>query len=121
MRNRYLFILNSNSTGMKFLFELFNESDDPRYYKFTIQAPPEMTYGEYDWILVRCALEYELEFSHNLIDSRLKVTDDEGVTSSWILRDLSPETGLLEFRPDESRFQYDILDIDNSRVDVIVE
>ena len=106
---------------MKFLFELLNESDDPRYYRFTIQAPPEMTYGEYDWLLVRCTLEYELDFSHNLIDSRIKVKDREGNVSSWILRDLSPETGLLEFRPDEDRPQYDVLDIDDDRIDVIVD
>lgn len=119
MRNRYLLILNSNYTGTKFLFELLNTTDDPNYYKFAMDSeslPEGFYYGEYDFFLIRCELPYEIEFSHNLIDSRLIVTDKEGNVTSWALRDLPCESGILSFEPNSKESPYEVLDIDNDKI-----
>lgn len=120
MHNRYLFLLNNNFTGEKFLFELFNISDDPRYYRFDIEIPDAMKYGEYDWFLLHCELKYEFEFSRNIIDSKITVTDRDGAESTWALRDLYAESGILSYEPDSEDYPYESLDIDNDRVDVTV-
>lgn len=122
MRNRYLFLLNNNWTGEKFLFELFNLSCDPRYYEFDIQVPDEMEYGEYDYFLLHCELPYELEFSNNLIDSRITVMSKEGERSSWFIRDLSAESGMLSYEP-AGGFgpRYDKFDVDSDRINVAVQ
>lgn len=118
MRNRYLLILNNNYTGQKFLFETFNITTDPNYYKFNLEIPAElqMPYGEYDYFLIRCELNYDIKFSHNLIDSELTVTDLEGNNSTWKLRDLPCETGILSFEPDRKDGKYEYLDIDNDKI-----
>lgn len=123
MRNRYLFLLNNNYTGQKFLFELFNISSDPNYYQFQLEIPDDfgMPYGEYDWFLIRCELHYDIEFSHNLIDSKLTVTDRDGNDSTWRLRDLPCESGMLDFRPDDKDGRYEYLDIDNDKIVVEIQ
>ena len=123
MRNRYLLILNSNYYGKKFLFELFNQSCDPDCYRFSLQIPLDygMPYGEYDYFLIRCELPYEIEFSDNLADSRLKVTDHGGDVSEWTLRDLPCETGILSFMPDENNGRYEYIDIDSGNIMIDVE
>lgn len=123
MRNRYLLFLSSNYYGKKFMFELFNTSENPDYYKFTIQIPLDygMPYGEYDYFLIRCELPYDVQFSQNLIDTRLTVTDYNDNVSTWTLRDLPCDSGILKFEPDENNGTYEYIDIDNSRVVIDVE
>lgn len=119
MRNRYLLILNNNYNGMKFLFELLNTTDNPNFYKFDISSemiPEEMVYGEYDFFLIRCELPYEIEFCANLIDSKLTVTDFGGEVSTWALRDLPCESGILSFEPDSKSSPYEKLEPDTDSV-----
>lgn len=115
--------LSSNYYGKKFMFELFNTSENPDYYRFTIQIPLDygMPYGEYDYFLIRCELPYEVQFSQNLIDTRLTVTDFDNKVSTWTLRDLPCDSGILKFEPDENNGAYEYIDIDNGRVVIDVE
>ena len=121
MRNRYLLILNNNYTGFKFVFELLNTTDDPNFYKFEIDSsalPENFYYGEYDFYLIRCELEYDITFSKNLIDSQIKVVDVEGNTHSFLLRDLPCESGILSFEPNSKESPYEKIDTDNDYVTV---
>jgi hypothetical protein len=123
MRNRYLLFLSSNYYSKKFVFELINTSDNPDYYKFRLDLPLDygMPYGEYDYFLIRCELPYEVQFSQNLIDSKLTVTDFDGNASTFALRDLPCESGILRFEPDECDKRYEYIDIDNSRIVIDVD
>lgn len=123
MRNRYLLFLSSNYYGKKFMFELFNTSCDPDYYRFTLEIPLDygMPYGEYDYFLIRCELPYTVEFSDNLIDTRLTVTDTSDNVSTFALRDLPCESGILKFEPDDKDGRYEYMDVDNGRIVIDVE
>lgn len=123
MRNRYLLFLSSNYYGKKFMFELFNQSCDPDCYRFPLQIPLDygMPYGEYDYFLIRCELPYKVEFSNNLIDTRLTVTDYEGKTSTFTLRDLPCESGILRFVPDEKDGRVEYMDVENGNILIDVE
>lgn len=118
MKNRYILLLNSNFDHEKYLFEVLNESCDPGFYRFRLEVPETMRYGEYDWLLFRCSLPYDIVFSHNLIDSLVTVVTADGTESTWTLRDLRPESGILQYRPDDESPVYDQFDIDDDRVDI---
>lgn len=100
MRNRYLLLLSNNYSNQKWCLELFNMSSDDSMYifdNFGEMMPSEFPYGVYDYCLIRCAIPYEITFKPILLDSIIHVTEGD-----FMLKDLSPETGMLEFKPDES-------------------
>lgn len=100
MRNRYLLLISNNYSNQKWCFELFNSSCDDSMYifeDFGEIVPDDFPFGVYDYCLIRCAIPYEVEFKPILLDSIIHVMEGD-----FRLKDLSPETGMLEFKPDES-------------------
>lgn len=98
MRNRYLLFLQNNYSGERWVFEVLNVSGDPDYYRFEgfeQVIPADFKYGTYDFALVHCSIPYSVEFKPCLLDT--VITAEE---KSFTLRELRPETGLFEFRPD---------------------
>ena len=99
--NRYLLFLNNNYSNEKYCIELENVSCEPDKYVFEDvdkALPADFPYGVYDYALVRCAGPYEVVFMPCLLDTVIKA---DGV--SFCIRRLRPETGMLEFRPDDER------------------
>lgn len=104
MRARYLLLLSNNYSNKKWCVELRNTSCDPREYVFDCTGeamPDDLEYGVYDYALLHCAIPYDVEFARVLLDSVVKTQQGE-----FALRDLRPETGMLEFRPDAERGPY---------------
>lgn len=113
MRNRYLLLLNNNYSNKKWCIELFNSSCDPREYvfdNFGDMVPEYFEYGVYDYALLHCSIPYEVEFSPVLLDSRIITSD-----GTFTLRQLSPETGMLEFRPSDDPHGFDTCERINVR------
>jgi hypothetical protein len=64
---------------------------------FGEMVPDTFPFGLYDYALLHCSIPYEVEFKPILLDSIIHVEEGD-----FMLRDLSPETGMLEFKPDEN-------------------
>lgn len=108
MKNRYLLLLSNNYSNKKWCFELFNRSCDNSMYIFEDFGqiiPDDFDYGLYDYALLHCAIPYEVEFNSVLLDSVIHTLGGD-----FLLRDLSPETGMLEFKPDENGSPYGVCD-----------
>lgn len=100
MRNRYLLLLSNNYSNQKWCLEVFNTSCDDSMYifdNFGEMLPDDFPFGVYDYCLVHCSIPYDVEFKPLLLDTEITA---DGQT--FKLKDLSPETGMLEFKPDES-------------------
>ncbi len=98
MRNRYLLFLQNNYSNERWMFEVFNTSEDPGCYVFSgfgDVIPQDFKYGTYDFALVHCSIPYEVEYRPCLLDT---VITADG--KPFVLRELRPETGMIEFRPD---------------------
>lgn len=104
MRNRYLLFLQNNFSNEQFCFEVFNASCDPEMYvfeDFNNTIPYDFKYGCYDYALLHCSIPYGIEWHPCLLDTRIILHDDLTDTDKvFTLRDLKPDTGMLEFRPD---------------------
>ena len=108
MRNRYLLFLYNNYSNEKYCLELFNVSCDPDRYvfeDFDKSLPADFPYGVYDYALVHCSIPYSVDLRPILLDTVITVNDEQGEKTDFALRQLSPETGLLEFRPDAANGQ----------------
>lgn len=104
MRNRYLLFLSNNYSNKKWCFELNNTCCDGTQYifeDFGQIVPDDFDYGVYDYALLRCAIPYEITYNSILLDTVITAGG-----SSFTLRQLSPETGMLEFKPDEGGSPY---------------
>lgn len=100
MRNRYLLLLSNNYSNQKWCLEVFNTSCDDSMYifdNFGEMLPDDFPFGVYDYCLIHCSIPYDVEFKPILLDSIIHVTEGD-----FKLKDLSPETGMLEFKPDEN-------------------
>lgn len=98
MRNRYLLFLYNNYSNQKYCFEVFNSACGPDKYvfeDFDKVIPADLPYGTYDYALLHCSIPYLLVLRPTMLDSEIIVED-----GTFTLRQLRPETGLLEFRPD---------------------
>lgn len=98
MRNRYLLFLQNNFSGEQFCFEVYNASCDPNYYRFedfNNTLPADFKYGCYDYALLHCSIPYLIDFKPCLLDTVITADD-----KNFVLRELRPETGLFEFRPE---------------------
>lgn len=104
MRNRYLLFLANNYSGEKFCFEVFNASCEPNYYRFEDFdeiLPLDFKYGVYDYALLHCSIPYGIEWHPCLLDTRIIIHDNlTEIDKVFELRDLKPETGMLEFKPE---------------------
>lgn len=99
MRNRYLLFLQNNYSGEQFCFEVYNASCDPNYYRFedfNNTLPADFKYGCYDYALLHCSIPYLIDFKPCLLDTVITADD-----KNFVLRELRPETGLFEFRPEQ--------------------
>jgi hypothetical protein len=78
-------------------------SDDSMYFfdNFGEMVPNTFPFGLYDYCLIHCSIPYEITFKPILLDSIIHVTEGD-----FRLRDLTPETGMLEFKPDEGGSPY---------------
>lgn len=100
MRSRYLLLLSNTYSNEKWCLEVFNTSCDNSMYIFEDFGeilPDDFPFGVYDYCLIHCSIPYEITFKPILLDSIIHV---EG--GDFLLKDLSPETGMLEFKPDEN-------------------
>lgn len=98
MKARYLLFLWNNYSNQKYCFEVFNSACDPNQYvfqDFDRTIPADFPYGTYDYALLHCSIPYSVDFRPCMLDT--EITADG---STFTLRQLRPETGLLEFRPD---------------------
>ena len=104
MNNRYLLFLQNNYSNEQYCFEVFNSACDQTQYvfeDFDEVLPLDFKYGTYDYALLHCSIPYGLEWHPCLLDTRILIHDDITETDKiFTLRDLKPETGMLEFRPD---------------------
>lgn len=95
--NHYILILQNNYTKKKRVFDVYNTSTDPLFYKFDFDMPDDFKDCELNYILFWDTLQYSIELSNNILDSKITVITKEGVEQSFIVRDLTPDTGIIGF------------------------
>lgn len=95
--NHYVLILQNNYTKQVFVHDVYNTSKDKLFYKFAnFHFDEKAPYGEYNFALFWCGLEYRLEISNNLLDSKVIVKVDEE-DKTLFLRDIVPDTGIIMY------------------------
>lgn len=96
--NHYVLILQNNYTKQTFVHDVLNTSTDTLFYKFEgFEFDDKAPYGEYNYVLFWCTLEYTLELSNSLLDSKITVTTNEGDTKTLLLKDITPDTGIIYY------------------------
>ena len=96
--NHYVLILQNNYTKQTFVHDVLNVSTDRMFYRFSeFEFDSKAPYGEYNYVLFWCTLDYNLELSNSLLDSKITVTTNEGDTKSLFLKDITPDTGILYY------------------------
>ena len=96
--NHYVLILQNNYTKQTFVHDVLNVSTDRMFYRFSeFEFDSKAPYGEYNYVLFWCTLEYTLELSNSLLDSKITVTTNEGDTKTLFLKDITPDTGIIYY------------------------
>ena len=96
--NHYVLILQNNYTKQTFVHDVLNTSTDRLFYKFAgFEFDEKAPYGEYNYVLFWCTLEYTLELSNSLLDSKITVTTNEGEKVTLRLKDITPDTGIIYY------------------------
>ena len=96
--NHYVLILQNNYTKQTFVHDVLNASTDRLFYRFSeFEFDSKAPYGEYNYVLFWCTLEYTLELSNSLLDSKITVTTNEGDTKTLFLKDITPDTGIIYY------------------------
>lgn len=95
--NHYVLILQNNYTKQVRIFDVYNTSDDKDFYKFDFTFPEDLPMGEYNYALFWDVLEYRIDFSNDLLSSKLTVVTDEGDTVVMKLSDINPDTGIIVY------------------------
>ena len=72
--NHYVLILQNNYTKQTFVHDVLNTSTDTLFYKFEgFEFDDKAPFGEYNYVLFWCTLDYNLELSNSLLDSKITV------------------------------------------------
>ena len=96
--NHYVLILQNNYTKKQRIFDVYNTSDDPLFYKFEqFEMPDDFKDCELNSTLFWCVLDYSIKLSNNVLDSEITVTTNEGETKTLYIKDLTPDTGIIGF------------------------
>ena len=100
--NHYILLLQNNYTKQKYVKDVYNTSNDKLFYDFKdFEFDEGAPFGEYSYVLIWCVLDYSLEISNNLLDSKLTI-EDKGEEMTYLIRDLSPDTGTILY-PDPNK------------------
>jgi len=59
--------------------------------------PDDFKDCELNYALFWCVLEYSIEFSNNLLDSKITVTTTDGEHVTLALKDINPDVGIIGF------------------------
>ena len=96
--NHYVLILQNNYTKQTFVHDVLNTSTDTLFYKFEgFEFDDKAPFGEYNYVLFWCTLDYNLELSNSLLDSKITVETKEGETVTLKLKDITPDTGIIYY------------------------
>ena len=110
--NHYILFLQNNYTKQTFVHDVYNQSSDKLFYKFEdFEFDSHAPYGEYNYALVWCTLEYRVELSNELLDSKIIVTTSQGEDISLSLKDVVPDTGIVLY-PDPNKINQEQLSLD---------
>ena len=108
-KNHYILILKNSYTKKVKSYDVTNISTDKLFYKFNFEFSEDDPTGEYEFVLLWCALEYSIKFSSNLLDSVITViTHDTLEEKSFKLRDLKIETGIIKYGEDDEETELSI-------------
>ena len=100
-QNSYILLLDNNYSHEKFAMTLENASCDPDHYVFNdVIFPDDMPLGTYDYRLIHCIYEYEVIWRPDLNDTLIRAYTGTGILGTYRVADLSPESGMLEYKPD---------------------
>jgi len=101
--NHYVLILQNNYTKQTFVHDVYNKSSDKMFYRFKdFEFEDNAPYGEYNYVLFWCTLEYTLELSNSLLDSKITVVTEENEQKTLYLKDITPDTGIILY-PDPNK------------------
>lgn len=96
--NHYVLILQNNYTKQTFVHDVFNTSTDSLFYKFSnFEFAERAPYGEYNYVLFWCILDYNIELSNTILDSKITVITDEGESVELKIKDITPDTGIIYY------------------------
>lgn len=100
--NHYILVVENTYTKQAASLDVYNVSDNPMMYRFdNVVLPSEMPSGTFNWYLIYDILDYEIEFSNDILDSIITVNPeldpelDEPV--SIPMKHLISEYGILEY------------------------
>lgn len=117
--NSYILLLDNNFSHEKFAITLENQSCDPDRYVFDNPAfPDDMPFGTYDYRLIHCVYDYDVIWRPDLNDTLIKAYTGtgqfRGVLGTYRVADLRPETGMLEYKPDQDLSPFVTLNVEGN-------